>query len=124
MVFNRQFLNPLASPLFALLILVSHLSFLYVNAGHDRISVAAHEIEHNQPTTFEHGHEIALDLIIVSVTDTHLDHDHSPKISFDLSDTFFVDGLHQNFRLEPFKSCFDALESQCQPPLKPPRAFI
>lgn len=123
-VLNRQSLNPLALPLFALLILASQLSFLYVNAGYDRISVTVHEIEHNQPVTFEHGHEIALDLVIVSVNDSNLDHDHSPKVSFDLSESFFVDALHPHVRLEPFKSCFDALESQCRPPLKPPRAFI
>lgn len=123
---NRQHFSPIVI-LCVFFATICQITFLGINAGHDRIAVIAHDIiDHTDfGSRDKHGHEIVVDLIVTNVSGHQFsDHEHTPKISFDFFEpleNFFSAG---EGRIFPIPSTDQVRDKPQYPLFKPPKNLV
>lgn len=118
--------SPRKAVLYILLGVICQTAFLGINAGHDRIAVIAHDIIDHSAFGLQdrHGHELVVDLVVPTASDDLADHEHNPKVSFDLCEpitncVFIFEG-----RISPTLGADQALDKPLFPLFKPPRNLV
>lgn len=121
--FSSRAYSPRKAVLYILLGVICQTAFLGINAGHDRIAVIAHAmIDHSDFSSQDrHGHELIVDLIIPSASDDLIDHEHNPKVSFDLCEPFINCVFIDKGQISPTLGADQALDKPLFPLFKPPK---